>query len=302
MNPLVIEAELEGFYRMTVTRPDGTQRDTGWFPNLITTSGLNRIGRGGIGAYALVGSGSAVPLITDTALQALVAWTNNNTDSSDGASPVAPYYGWHRRKFRFAAGVAAGNLSEVGIGWSEGDGISPVFSRALIRDSNGDPTTITVLPDEVLDVQYELRLYAPTVDQAFSILVSGMTHNCVARASRVTDNVWSPRYLFEYGSESPYVIYPFVGPIGTVLQGPSGENGQASSPSPNAYANNSMKRSFTGTWPLDQGNLPGGIGAFEISVYYSNLGNFQVSVDPKIMKDSTKILSMNFEVSWSRKT
>lgn len=302
MKHLAIDAELEGFYRMTVTRPDGTQRHTAWFPNLITTSGLNRIGTGGVGAYALVGSGSAAPAFADTTLQALVGWTSTIQVSSDGTSPTAPYFGWHRRTYRFAAGVAAGNLSEVGIGWSNNDGSSPVFSRALIRDSEGNPTTITVLGDEVLDVQYELRLYSPTVDVPFTMLVSGMTVDCVARAASVTEAQWSPRYLLDYGSQVQYFIYPYVGPIGTVLQSPSGNNASSEAPSPNPYANNSMKRTYTATWALDVGNLAEGIGAFLLAPYYNNLGVFQISVNPKIMKDNTKILTMNFEISWTRKT
>lgn len=302
MNPNV-EIELAGRYRMIVTRPDGTQRDSGWFDNLITEIGLNRIGSGGVGEFIAVGSGSAAPTFADTSLQALVATSTNVQRNESGAQAASPYYGWYRRTVRFAAGQAAGNLSEVGLGWSGSAEARPVFSRALIRDANGDPTTITVLGDEVLDVLYEMRLYPPMVDQEFNITVSGVVYACVMRASTVTSGSWSPWNLFDSGSQLPYNITAFQGPLGTILEGPSGQTGGTPTANPKPYANNSLKRGYSASWGLDTGNVPGGIGVFQLSPWsQGNLGLWQVSVTPKIQKDNTKILSMDFDLSWTRKT
>ncbi len=96
---------------------------------------------GSVGDYmstCMVGSGNAAPAETDTALQARASTSNINVQSNN--SNVSPRYGWRRRTFRFAAGAAAGNLSEVGVGWTT----TAVFSRALILDGSGNPTTITV--------------------------------------------------------------------------------------------------------------------------------------------------------------
>lgn len=299
---LKTKVELAGMYRMVVTRPDGTQRDSGWFPNLITTSGLNRIGTGGIGNLAMVGSGSTPPVFANTALEAMVAYTNNVTYQLAGAAVAAPYYGFYRRTFRFEAGQAAGNLSEVGLGWDAGSSDIKAFSRALIRDANGDPTTITVLGDEVLDVTYEMRLYSPAGDTAFNVDVSGTTHACVMRAAAATSSAWTPWNLFDSGANMPFNMSIYQGPIGSILEYPSGSGGGTAYGNPAAYVNNSLKREYVAQFGLDNGNVPGGVGAFYLSPYsQGNLGMWQVSVDPKIAKDNTKILTMVFELSWARK-
>ena len=78
-------------------------------------------------------------------------------------SKRSPYYRWAKVTWRFGQGVAAGNISEVGLGW----GNSNLWNRALIKDANGNPTTITVLSDEYLDVVSEIRDY-PTLSSSGS--------------------------------------------------------------------------------------------------------------------------------------
>ncbi len=45
----------------------------------------------------------------------------------------------------------------MGIGWNANPS-GALFSRALIVDAEGDPTTIAKLADEQLDVEYEFRV------------------------------------------------------------------------------------------------------------------------------------------------
>lgn len=67
----------------------------------------------------------------------------------------------HMWRWRFNQGDVVGNVSEVGVALSSFPTSStPLLSRALVVDVNGDPTTITVLADEYLEVEYELYLNA----------------------------------------------------------------------------------------------------------------------------------------------
>lgn len=291
-----------GRYKLTVLRADGSVKHDGeWFDNLILNAGLNRMGTGSIGTYAVVGSGAGAPVATETALKVQVASTSDVQAEASGALASSPYYGWHRKTFRFPAGKAAGNLSEVGIA---GYG-APLFSRALIRDSNGDPTTITVLSDEVLDVTYELRVYPPLADVSNNVTIDGVVYACLARASFLGAGGWIATHLLNYSTfESPnyFVVSAYDGTIGAVTEQPNGVSASGGSCVVKAYSNNSLERQIEATWDLNNGNLKNGIRSVFLSPAYQTLGAYQFQFTPAIPKDATKILKLTFKYTWSRKT
>ena len=115
-----------GYYKFEAFREDadgneipGSRRVAAdWFPNLITDVGLEAMGTVSVStltSWCRVGSGTTAPAFTDTGLVAQVAATNAEQASSYGAQAAAPYYGFYTITRRFAAGAAAGNLSEVGM-------------------------------------------------------------------------------------------------------------------------------------------------------------------------------------------
>ncbi len=248
------ETQCAGWFKIEATRPDGTRRVLAdWFPNLILNGGLDRMGENADYLnWCQVGSGSTAPVATQTALVNRIAGTDVRQANVNGAQASAPYYGWYRRTFRFARGVAAGNLSEVGVGWAS---TGSLFSRALILDGGGNPTTITVLSDEVLDVTYELRRYPGTVDLTGTVVLDGVTHNWVSRAAGVTDS----RYWARAGIMALDWAVSFNGDIGPVTaQNPSGTGGSLSI-TPLAYSSGSYTRAATVSAGLNDSNLSGGI-------------------------------------------
>jgi hypothetical protein len=270
-----------------------------WFDNLITDHGLNWLGTSGIGQFCLVGTGSAPPAVTDVTLANKLAHTTANVGVTYGGQASAPYYSWIRIVFRFPAGVAAGNLTELGVGVST----TTLFSRTLIKDGAGNPTTITVLPSEALDVTYELRVYAPA-DATHSTVISGVTYTGTIRPRSVTasdqGNLWAVRVFATAPSlegPSPSVA-AFSGLPGPATAGPSGvqENSGASAVMA-AYSQNSLTRTGTITFALSEGNVPGGIQAVSVN---TTLGSYQIGFTPPIPKDSTKVLSLGLALSWSR--
>lgn len=292
-----------GRFKLTAIRPDGSERQlTDWFDNLVVDAGLNRIGTAASGGWCFVGSGSTPPGNSDTAMQSIVASTNALQESLQGVQASAPYFGWTRRRYRFAVGVAAGNLAEVGIGWATGG--ASLFSRALIVDGSNNPTTITVLSDEVLDVTYELRLYPPLADQSVDVVIAGVTYTVTIRAGAVTGSQWNAQSVLDHSAASSsgqVSLATYAGPIGTILQTPSGTAGSTVSASPYSYSNNSLKRAVMFSYGLDQSNIAGGgIGAAALNT--NVLGYFQFGFSAKIPKDNTKLLSLTFEYSWARHT
>ena len=140
-------------------------RETGWFDNLVLDQGLDAMANGSWFASCKVGTGNSTPVATQTQLDAYKALSINVQTETRGASSVAPYYKWSRKTFRFKAGDFNNtNLSEVAIGLGgTGDGAG-IWNRALIKDGLGNPTVLTVLADEVLDVLCEIRVYQSQAD------------------------------------------------------------------------------------------------------------------------------------------
>lgn len=292
-----------GFLRATVRKAatEEVVSDTGWFPNAVLDTGLNRMGVGAYGNACAVGSGNTPPAYDQTGLATQVAMTTTQQSNTAGRRTEAPYYGWTRRVFRFAAGVAAGTLAEIGIGWYQNPGptMAGFFSRALILDLDGNPTTITVLADEVLDITYELRMYPDLEDKVFTAEIAGVEYNCILRACDV-DGVaeWSPYLDGAVGLSASDRGYVYNGVIGTVTGNPSGQSDYARANSNAAYVNGSLERAFVSTWDLNYGNLPGGVTVF---LYYGqNGGRWQQSFSPAIPKDGTKTLVLSAKFIWTR--
>lgn len=272
-----------------------------WFPNLITNAGLEAqmtqgiFGPSGVARFCAVGSGSTAPTVNDGSLEAQVGTSNTYLYTTSGATNAPPYYGYYRTVYRFAPGVAAGNLSEVGFLSAEPDGT--LWSRALIKDGNGDPTTITVTPIEYLDVTYEVRLYPPLADVTGAVTISGASYDYTLRAARVTDNSWGNMMsaavsLDGWGSVVTQAV-AYNGGIGGITENPSGTSGSRSSSVVAPYESGSLLRTASATWEDLRGNLDGGIKSV---LFRTTRGAFQVEFTPALPKDNTKELTLTVNI------
>src|SRR6478736_5782795 len=198
-------------------------------------------------------------------------------------------YNQNTRVYQFAAGVAAGNLTEIGIGWNT----TQLFSRALIVDSGGSPTTLTILATEILNVTYIFRAYPPTADNTVSVTISGTSYTIVSRPSLVTNiNFWSAPTLTNglntnNNNVSQPATYPSTSTLGAVTSAPSGT--QLACPSTAyswaTYTNGNYYLDITISLGVADGNSAGGIGVMSIQ---PRSGAYQLSFSPAIPKDSTK--------------
>lgn len=311
-DPIGLPMQLAGFFKFVATRPDGSQRVLAdWFPNLITDNGLNRMATMSVGTLCSacsVGTGTAAPQASDTQLQARLATRNNDQQYSRiNSTGGAPYWTETQRRYRFSPGVAVGNISEVGVGPDSYN--SPnnevggsLFSRSLIKDINGNPTTITVLADETLDIFYKLRRYTDPSDVPFSINMGGTAYTGILRPSYLPSGGYEAMTPYEAGGSYYYGAIAFDGDIGTVTEGPSGEsstgqqNGYVNLP----YSNNSFYRDYEVTFGLDNGNLANGIKSVQS---YTAFDAIQASFTPRIFKNNSQVLKLTFRCGpWSRYT
>jgi hypothetical protein len=274
-----------------------------WFPNLITDAGLNRIGTGSYLSACHVGTSNSAPNVLDTTVGGYLAGTTTRQADTYGAQATPPYYGWRLITYRFPLGAVVGNVASVATATAAANGGSTIlFSRALVLDELGDPTTVTVQADEVLDVTYECRLYPMLTDyeQAAVDITGSGTHDIIVRASSVTSaSNWGQfigggMTFNPYGSPSARVTN---GVIGAITSSPSGTSLGSLSISNASYSNNSLERAGTMALGLNQGNLSGGIRSWSFA---TSVGSYQMQFTPAIAKNNTRTLSLTAKVSWAR--
>lgn len=179
---------LAGHYTLYKGKAGGPRQKVAEFDNLITDLGFEEwvaaFGRAQaalLGTYIAIGTGTTSPQVTDTTLASWSRATNVFiTGPSDQAVPGNPAYRASFLARRFNAGTLSGNYTELGV--SSGNlSSSPIRSRALIVDGAGNPTSITVLSDEYLDVVYEMRAYRVCEDTVGTLTVNAVNYNYVAR-------------------------------------------------------------------------------------------------------------------------
>ena len=169
--------QISGRYKLKKCKKTKTGKEydiveTGWFDNLITNTGLNSfLGANNPIQSVVVGSGNSTPLITNTALDTLVADSGSIGIVNYGIYEYSTglwclYANYYKQ---FDEGEAAGNLQEVGI-YDSNDALT---SRALILDSGGSPTSLTIASNEFLTVYYSLRKYPKLTKTTGNVTFTG---------------------------------------------------------------------------------------------------------------------------------
>lgn len=284
-----INIKLSGLYRVEKMRHGETVYIGEWIPNLITNNGLDQMAtRNDRFDNCYVGSGSTTPAPGDVQLVSQIAESSSISSTSEGID-TNENYRYFRRSYTFNEGVATGNISELGVGYSS----TSLFSRALVVDAMGSPTTITILPDEILVVTYELRLYMPLDDFLFS--VDG--YDVVMRSSDIdNDNVWHSLNARIEGQGGGSFNQAYSGSIGDVNNQPSGALGAVTTVSDDPYVSGSFSRTSVHTYGIGTSN--GEINS--LTVFWFSGGFYQFSIDPSIVKTSNDELRFTQRLTWGR--
>lgn len=296
-----MKATVAGYYKIVARNKDTNQERilADWFPNLITNNGLNMLNVGNNNAFGhcYVGSGNNPPLPTNSTLQSFVAAVAGGHGITETAQSTAPYYGKAVRSFTFNPGGAVGNLSEVGVG--NGLAGTNLFSRALIADAEGNPITITVLPDDYLTVLYELRLYPPEGITTATVTIAGVETEVTVQAINLTNtNAWMPMQNAAYNNNiccNQAANVSLFNPAGNGI----GSVSYSSISSVGLYVADNLYRDARISLGLNEANSATGIGAMNISTW---VGQYKVTFNPPIVKDNTRTFSLDYRVAWGRYT
>lgn len=300
---------LEGFFRLEVrkARTNELLRELE-FENLITDIGLNALGTGANVNGVAIGTGTTAPAFTDTSLASYVAWTGSGVSGYPqyGNNGVAfGYRGFRISAFQFQPGQLNGNYSEVGM--VMGSNVNTLFSRALIVDGGGNPTTITILSDEYLSVFYTLRLYPPITDYVGTVDIAGVgTGLGYTRRMQQANGTVGPVY-WKIGMETDFFntisLRVYSGDLSANIAGgtPTGTTTGAESGTEATYVNNSLYNTYTYRFGLNYGN--------QLHKTYMTdnqwnplFGNVRHawSLDTGFTKLNTQVLTVTFRISWAR--
>jgi len=285
---------LHGRYKIEAFQPGQPPRLLAdWFSNLITDYGLDAIAtiESGIANNCFVGSGNTPPAVTDINLAGGIASTQNKISETSGKN-LTEGYSWQRRVWEFAAGTATGNLSEVGVGRTS----NTLFSRALIKDAQGNPTSIAVLPQEVLQVTWELRLYWPQPPVTGTVNIPGSgTHDFTLQAVN-QDAAQQWRIEASYLCDLSH-LYNYV-------QLYSGGVSQGNAPATIThapYAKGLFQKPAEILLPVGQGNYSAGIDAVVFFAGSAAAANpYRLEFDPPILKTANDVLRLHITLSWGR--
>lgn len=305
--------------------------ETGWGKNIITTVGIDAWMVGGLNMWCVAGAGNSTPSESNTVLasyagkQTTRPITNVVTRQTDPV--VGDLYIRTVQRSTFNPGnfgASPVNIAEAGMTFGQSSlalvtASTLLFSRGLLVDGGGLPTTISVAPDEFLDIVWEFTVYVPYDSTGtVSLTIDGVptNHTYYVRPHRLDGGAWS--WTANTAGATFMGLAAFTPTIGTGTTSTSGtflSNGTLVAPTVSlptttlafrastlvnaAYITGSKQRQTNGTWTLANGNAaaPG------VQLAVVNLGDtqWQVSYNPPIAKTNTKQLNLSFMLSFANR-
>lgn len=327
---------VEGLYRLRTHKYKSGKLhyDTGWFKNVITDVGLidwyfsKGLGTfdtwGSMCANNCVGTGSATPTTSDVQLASYLAQSGPKTAGGGtgyagfdttgyvaAASPV-PAYWYGQSSWQYGTGVAAGNLTEVGVYPGDpGQSATPpfyaghLFSRALILDSNGNPTTITVLSDEILTVTWQLRFYLDLTDHAFTFNLNGTPITGVYRMYQANTIPTKGELSSAWRENNVGRVNFYTGDIVSALSG--SPTGPISDTTANGFTNQNFVNDLanTGTCYVDRLRTANtsAVGTIASFTFQNHMWTYQFGqLSQPIIKSTGQQLQMAFRTAVGRYT
>lgn len=296
--------EFSGMYELTVLNKNGKVVKHQKIKNLITDGGLDlyfTATGGSLDDYCHVGTGTTPAAVTDTSLQNRIAFRYHTAVNYENLS-LDPNWYWSDRTYQFDIGAVVGLVSEVGVNMVTTN--SALFSRAVL------PIPIEVLAEEQLIVTYKLYIKVPDIDQAYTISDGTTNYDVTVRPSYFhINNIinWrnilqgirgfqSPTQWTAYARESDVFI-----PISDTQGVYFGSINQSEPASLSTYVTGSFTRTYSVKFLATKANYPTGIGTMT-AVLNMGTGLWQFRFSPKLPKDSTKVLTVNYVVSATRGT
>lgn len=301
---------IAGELRIILRDKEGSVKlDTGYNRNLILNQGLDFFGGGKGGALnqsCVIGSGNSAPEVTQTKLDAFIAMTSAVSTEQDNSYQDRGdnlYRIWEEKKYRFE-GLNDVNISEIGLASQGSSSNYFLTTRTLVKDSLGNPTSISVRSGETLDIFYKIHKVIGTEDTSYVInLLDGSggstPYNVVVRAQDVGG---SGNSVSTVGSAVQLVLSDKDNLLPVTSQG---LNSTTATGEFEAYVEGSYKIVSIVNLGLNTYNKSIRTAKSRIISYAYKLISFQMRLgsvdgDLPIIKTNKDIMSIPLEFSWGR--
>lgn len=284
------------------------------FDNLITDAGLDMMNRNtsfnGVLANCHIGASSQQPSYSDTTLVSWLRWAeaDRNIVHEPFAAPGGAAGTRSTAKYRFnplnsGSGIT---ISEIGVSPYR-EASATMYSRTLIKDEHGDPSTITILPDEYLDVEYTITFTSANIETFSTLNIRGEAIEVSIKRMRFSPGVYEVNALNGFGgnaNESLDTTYywnksPVFEHFPLNYTGPDSSWFSATGIARwvGAYVPGSYERFFNIVFSPTLGNSDTGISGMVVG---GRFGKFQIKFDPPIKKTAEDTLTLRFKFSWGR--
>ncbi len=304
---------MKGEYRVMVLDKEGNiKQDTDWFDNLLLDNFFTNLQAWAANKWVVsttrtlrVGTGTTAPSAAQTALVAKTASTTTKTASvtnaqyTDGQGRLCQSM---EETYSFTLGSIVATISEVG--WFNGSDINgnTVHSRALITDTNGNPTSITLTNQDQLVIKYRITVVDIYKEGSGTITLNGQNYNWVSRRGvkqADSSNGWISTLLGD-GTNNANATQMFTAYFGAVTFGahgvsPSGGTNETLSAYPIVSA-------FGGEFKVNlnlsisQGNNASGIKVLAVRqtapIYFAST---KIEFTPAIPKTNQQILNLELQ-------
>ena len=306
---------MAGEFRCVVKRADGsTKIDTGYQKNLILNQGLDYFGRDdstySFNSVCVVGTGNSIPKVTQTKLDNAVGYAifEEAVDKNDyDVVRDGNLYKTSRQCKYSIKGLDNANITEVGLANRVSSNTNySLNTRALIKDSDGNLTAITVLSGEQLDIYYKVwRIFDLTDKTGTFNLLDGVggsvAYNYKTRPAYVGTSSFANLSLSAMGTINSLSLQLATGDLAAVTSAPTGGSSMSDARTLSPYVLGSYKRVVTLSLSISVANFA--IRSMLVSLPF--IGTWQVRFgsvagDSPITKTNTQTLSIPIEFSWGR--
>jgi len=311
-----VSVDLEGIYDVElIDKTTGDIKFSSRTKNVITDAGLNRLLGGGNNLETLirfleVGTGTTAPSVSDTTLVAPL--TPRSSGSGNFADEVQfinsgsyTYCSFTRTRI-FNDLEANGVITEMGLFNQATAGI--MFSRVLIKDNTGTPTSIVKTANDVLRVRYMIRLYHPTDNSTStgSFTWRGITYSSSVGGINTASTIWNSSFFDVFGTWNQSRIRVFqtaslVAATGTIASWGGEVLASLQTATNLSYTNGTFFRDMEFSIPGTQANVSS-------SGFLVNFGStdtsgptFQHIVSPPIVKSSGQVLTLRYRFALNRR-
>lgn len=294
VEPLSMGLRARGYFEFYKTYPNGLREKVAEcpeVPNLITNNGQNLVfTQSNSVNTCFISTGTATPAVTDTQLTNPAASGSQTGGQLNTVDAGPPYQRRTTTTYRFNVGALNGNYTEIGVGLA----FNNLFSRALIVDGGGTPTSLSVAVTEQLDVTYTLCDEVITTDVPFSVNISGTPYTGFFRRFDTANAQNVIPTFFALVSATAYSGTLNAHTSGTV---PTGSLGNATSVSGPAYVTGNYYKDNNVVWNTTQGN-----GSIKSVIFQTTNGalKFGMQFDTAIVKTNLQSLTLVMRLPFAR--